>query len=233
MLSRTNFLRRETCSHVFSLPTELLDQIFYDLEYTDRWCFALSCKAAAGYAIAHPRFLEIPTALTSTSPNPTSSLPLPSERISNWRRRGLVTTSKAYSDIMRILSIGWVDKNLHWCDHCRRFKPFPTQTRGEWYVGQGVRVTVDTMRHGGGWVQDIGLSSDGFISWNHSCPPCAERWLKSVSNAMAMATFGKQVSGSKQGSLWQDEGRASFYPILNDTGHWLSVSVRVSTKLRT
>lgn len=165
-----------TSNPIFSLPAEILDQIFYILDYRERWCFALSCKAAARYASGNETFLEIPSPFSiSASTHRCRSPGSRPGRIYDWKRRDKLADSEALSDIMRSLSMGWVDKQLRWCDHCRLFRQFPSSSRRDWYGGQTLRVTMKAMRKGGGWVQDIGLSAHGKICWNHSCRRCAQR----------------------------------------------------------
>ena len=165
---------------LLSLPAEIVDQIFSGLDYEGRWCFALSCKSAAKYAIEHSDFLEIPC---STPPSirkrPPRAFGLNFLGYYNTGNLDSISKSKAYREVMQSLSRGWVDKQLHWCDQCLRFRAFPQRTRDEWYSGRERATTVESMRKGGGWVQDICLSVDGFICWNHFCPPCAQRWWKS------------------------------------------------------
>jgi hypothetical protein len=158
------------------LPAELLDQIFADSSYTDRWCFALSCKAAATMATTNDSFLAVP----KVKVKPTASRP------GRWGRKRaapmpILSDSKDYRDLMQALSRGWVAKDLHWCDQCRRFKPFPSRSQLEWYGDYEGRTTVEGMWKRGGWVQDITLSGEGLICWNHFCPECAQQrksWMR-------------------------------------------------------
>jgi hypothetical protein len=164
---------------MFLLPPEIFDQIFADIPYADRWCFALSCKDAARYATSAAEFLAVPV----TTRSPICTRPQPKARMRGTlkpKKPVSLSKSKVYRDFMQSLSKGWVAKDLHWCDQCRRFKSFPAQSRDEWYGGRQRQVTVEAMRKSGGWVQDISLSSEGLICWSHSCPGCAQRWWKSL-----------------------------------------------------
>jgi hypothetical protein len=169
------------------MPQEILDQIFADTDYGDRWCFALSCKDAARYSISDKKFLAVPMAISL----PIYSHPIPNQSVlwANAKLRDMVSLSgtRAYREVMRSLSSGWIRKDLHWCDQCRRFRSFPARMREEWYGDKAQEMTTESMRKGGGWVQDIGLSIDGLICWSHSCPPCAQRWWKSLPSKVRQA----------------------------------------------
>ena len=157
---------------LFSLTAEVLDLVFISLSYGDRWCFALSCKAAARYALTGRNFLVVSC---PSLPRLSRGYRLTS-RI-DFASLDVVPRSEAFREVMRTLSKGWVGKGLHWCDQCRKFRRFPWLTREEWYGVLGDRrLTVEGMRERRGWVQDIGLSVDGLICWNHSCPDCMKRW---------------------------------------------------------
>jgi hypothetical protein len=168
-------------SRLFSLPAEILDLVFARTDYGDRWCFALSCKDAARYATSSEKFLGVVLANSSQGfiyPRPALWDNL---RSNNMKVDSVVLAeSKVFREVMRLLSKDWVDRNLHWCDQCRRFRRFPSGTRDDWYGQEEQKSTVEGMRKAGGWVQDIGLSVDGLICWSHSCPPCAQRWWKNL-----------------------------------------------------
>jgi hypothetical protein len=159
-----------TISLITSLPAELLDNIYSQLPLADRYCFALACKHFIRYAFNSPTFLTTTTSINPLKPSYRRQNPLSLPTPSNIPR------TAAFRDLIQALSRGWCPSHLHWCDNCRSFRRFPPETRELWYSGgQRDDLPPDTTFYGGKWRQDIGVSCDGEVCWNHFCPECVER----------------------------------------------------------
>jgi len=109
--------------------------IFRDLTTLDRYCLAMTCKAAMRFAWSNPSFLDASSELSLGLLSPRPAVLFRRNLNFGLGKSALRETSK-YRELLRLMSKGWVRKDLHYCDICKTFRELGDdmiRVRGEWY----------------------------------------------------------------------------------------------------
>src|SRR5271170_7614243 len=126
---------QSSVSRLTHLPHELFNMIFRDLTTLDRYCLAMTCKAAMRFAWSNPSFLDASSELSLGLLSPRPAVLFRRNLNFGLGKSALRETSK-YRELLRLMSKGWVRKDLHYCDICKTFRELGDdmiRVRGEWY----------------------------------------------------------------------------------------------------